>query len=1173
MTENIISLLSAMAVKGIFIYSIILFGSYLLIAIMAISEIRKHLYRTRFTNYEILASSIHAPSVSILAPAYNEEKSIVQNIRSLLSIFYANLEVIIINDGSTDNSMEEMILAYDLEPTDLFVSYTIPCNQIKTIYRSRNALYHKLIVIDKVNGGKADALNAGINISSNKYIVCIDADCVLEKDALLKMVKPFLEQQAGEQVIASGGVIRVANSCIIEDGKLVKINLPGGYLERMQLLEYIRAFILGRMAWSKLNGLLIISGAFGAFNKEIVIKCGGYYKATVGEDMELVVRMRRYMEEKKLKYRVTYIPDPLCWTEVPSNLKILGRQRNRWMRGTIDSLRFHRIMFLNPRYGLLGMISYPYWFFFEMCAPIVELGGFTYFLLMSLFGLTNWIFFFGYLLCVISLGYLYSAYAILMEVVTFNQYNRRVDVMKLLLTALLEPFYFHPFVVWSSVRGYVDYLRKKNHWGVMTREGFNVANEKNILTDKSISESPAVVPASEKPSDSAAGFRTILNYYLSHLAIFISISIATRAFELIFNISAHGIPNSLASVILYSMSSDLIFLAQFSFLMFPVFASFYLISRKFAHVFFVAFSTIMILLQLALIMYFATAFTPLGADLWGYSRSDIRQTIGATGVINIQSIIYFLILLSLILFVHIRFSEKIRINVKIRFAFLIVFITGGILSIFSIDDRWKPGQEYHFNLAANKSAFLVDQSLDYFFPSIARNWRNTDSYVGLIDSGIVRFSYVDEQKYPFLHNVDTAADVLSPFFNKSSVPPNVVILIIEGMGRAFTNRGAYLGNFTPFIDSLSAKSLYWENFLSTGGRTFAVMPSLMASLPFGRSGFTELGEDMPQHLSLMNLLAHNGYSTSFYGGFDASFDNINTFLRKNNVDQLIDEKGFSSNYLKLPTSRSGFSWGYGDKELYKRYFETKVSAGPSLDVILTVSTHSPFLINEQDYYLKRFEDRMDKLGFDEEKKSSYREYNYQYSSILYMDDAVQNFMKEFEKRPDFENTVFIITGDHRIPEIPMSTKLDRYHVPLLIYSPMLKRTAKFSSISTHFDVLPSLAAWLKNSFNLQMPSQVNWMGSGLDTARQFRNIHAYPLMQAKNTMIDFIMGDYVLNNNKLYKIDGNLGLDPVSESEHSDKLRAGFAKFKERNEVFIRTQKLTPDSILAKYTRPKKRLN
>lgn len=282
--------------------------------------------KNEISDYRLLVSSPHDPSVSILAPAYNEGATIIENVRSLLSIYYNHLEVVIINDGSKDDSLQKLIDAYQLEKIDFFVRYQIPTKEVRGVYKSKNPVYKKLVVVDKVNGGKADALNVGINISSHDIIVCIDVDCILEQDSVMKMIKPFLEE-TDVKVIASGGVVRVANSCEVRDGRLIRVNLPRNYLARMQSLEYIRAFLLGRMAWARINGLLLISGAFGAFSKEIAIKCGGYDHNTVGEDMELVVRMRRYMEEQKIPYKVTYIPDPLCWTEAPESKKNIGQTK------------------------------------------------------------------------------------------------------------------------------------------------------------------------------------------------------------------------------------------------------------------------------------------------------------------------------------------------------------------------------------------------------------------------------------------------------------------------------------------------------------------------------------------------------------------------------------------------------------------------------------------------------------------------------------------------------------------------------------------------------------------------------------------------------------------------------------------------------------------------------
>jgi cellulose synthase/poly-beta-1,6-N-acetylglucosamine synthase-like glycosyltransferase len=468
---TVIEILGDILTYSIFTYSVVLLSFYIFIGLYSIGETRKYLNKNAFTDYRLLASSQHAPSVSILAPAYNEGNTIIENVRSLLSLYYSNIEVIIINDGSKDDSIDKLTEAYDLEKIDFHVYYKIKTKEVKGVYKSRNPVYKKLVVVDKVNGGKADALNVGINVSANDIIVCIDVDCILEQDSVLKMIKPFLEE-TGKKVIASGGVVRIANSCEIRDGRLIKVHLPQNYYARMQSLEYIRAFILGRMAWARLNGLLLISGAFGAFDKEIAIIAGGYDHNTVGEDMELVVRMRRHMEENKIPYQVTYIPDPLCWTEAPVSAKILGRQRNRWTRGTVETLKFHKVMFFNPRYGVLGMLSYPYWLFFEMLAPIIEFFGFFVFLGMAILGMIDWNMFFALFVFIMSFGYMYSAFAAFMEVISYNMYRRRSDMAKLLLTALTEPFFFHPFGVWSAMKGYVDIIRKKKSWGEMTRQGF-----------------------------------------------------------------------------------------------------------------------------------------------------------------------------------------------------------------------------------------------------------------------------------------------------------------------------------------------------------------------------------------------------------------------------------------------------------------------------------------------------------------------------------------------------------------------------------------------------------------------------------------------------------------------------------------------------------------------------
>jgi poly-beta-1,6-N-acetyl-D-glucosamine synthase len=461
----------------VFGLTVIIFASYLLLAIISALALRTYLRKNSFVDYNNIILAPLTPSVSVIAPAHNEEKSIVDNIRALLALYYNNFEVIVVNDGSTDKTFKTVVDAFDLERVNYFFDYRIPCERIRGVYKSKNRSYKKLTFIDKVNGGKADALNAGINISKNQLICSIDVDSIMEPDALLKLVKPFMEE-TDKKVIGAGGVIRIANSCEIENGQIKKIHLPEKFLPRAQVLEYTRAFLMARMAWGKLNGLLLISGALGMFDKEIVILCGGYSTSTVGEDMELVVRMRRYMVEHKQKYQIIYIPDPLVWTEVPSSFKNLGRQRNRWTRGTMETLFKHKILFMNIKYGIFGLLGYTYWLLFEWLAPVIEFLGLLYFVLLIIFGQPNWYFFLLLLAFVYTYAIALSTWALLFEEMTFHKYERRREVLKLFVMALIEPIFYHPMTVYWAIRGNIDYLRGVRSWGKMEREGFSNKGKK-----------------------------------------------------------------------------------------------------------------------------------------------------------------------------------------------------------------------------------------------------------------------------------------------------------------------------------------------------------------------------------------------------------------------------------------------------------------------------------------------------------------------------------------------------------------------------------------------------------------------------------------------------------------------------------------------------------------------
>ena len=454
------------------VFTLVLFTLFSAMGYLSTRNSIHYKNKNSFVDLSKVMASPLAPGITIIAPAYNEGLTIVENIRSLLSLQYVNYEVMVVNDGSKDDTLQKMIDAYDLVKIDKKIDPEWRSKPIRGVYKSRQRSFSKLTVIDKENGGKSDALNTGIQLSEMKYVGCIDVDCLLLPDALLHVVKSFY-QRSKKKVIAVGGVIRIANSCKISGGKLEEIRLPKNWLAKFQLLEYTRSFLLGRMAWGRIDSLLIISGAFGFFDRQIALAVGGYDTGTVGEDMEIVFRMRRYMHERNIPYTVEYIPDPLCWTEVPESAKILVNQRDRWARGNLETLYTHKDMFFNPKFGRLGMLSYPYWFFYEWLAPLLEFFGFFTIILFYFLGIINWEFFIAITLTVYTFSVMFSFYAILWDVYSYNQYKKTKDILLLMLCAIIEPIVFHPIVVWSAVRGNYKKLFKINSgWGSQVRKGF-----------------------------------------------------------------------------------------------------------------------------------------------------------------------------------------------------------------------------------------------------------------------------------------------------------------------------------------------------------------------------------------------------------------------------------------------------------------------------------------------------------------------------------------------------------------------------------------------------------------------------------------------------------------------------------------------------------------------------
>lgn len=444
---------------------------YLVFSVAAYLHLRHH--RRRWTARELGAvmRSPATPGISILVPAYNESANVVESVRSLLFLNYPQYEIVVVNDGSTDETLAVLVEAFELLRAPASHNQVVGTKTVRGVYRS--ILGQEVTVIDKENGGKADAINAGLNAARYPLLCVIDADSVLEEHSLTRAVLPFIENP---HTIAVGGIVRLANGCQVDHGRVVTVGLPASHLARFQVVEYLRAFLAGRVALSLVNGLLIISGAFGVFSRKAVVEVGGFRQDTVGEDMEMVARLHRHYRLKKEPYRIVFQPDPVCWTEAPEKFGSLARQRDRWQRGTLQVLSFHWPMLLNPRYGVLGMFVMPYYLVFEGIGPIVELLGYVLTIAAAWYGLIDWSFAELLFLAAVLYGAMISLASVILEEASFRRYPRLADLLTLALYGVIESFGYRQLTTWWRVVGVFRFLRGRQDWGTMKRKGFETAS-------------------------------------------------------------------------------------------------------------------------------------------------------------------------------------------------------------------------------------------------------------------------------------------------------------------------------------------------------------------------------------------------------------------------------------------------------------------------------------------------------------------------------------------------------------------------------------------------------------------------------------------------------------------------------------------------------------------------
>lgn len=448
-----------------FIFMVVTAGVYLMLNIIAYNSLIKYMQVRR--DEDDIQLSGYEPPISIIIPAYNEAQTIVSSVRSLLQLYYSRFELIIVNDGSSDETLDVLKKEFNLVPFPEACRIRLQTQETRQVYISRDK--HNLRVIDKVNGGKSDALNAGINISRCPLFCCVDADSILERFSLLRAVQPFIEDPA---TIACGGTVRIANGCVVRGGHIVEKGIPHHPLAVFQLVEYLRSFLFGRIGWSRLDALLIISGAFGILKKEAVIRAGGYNTQTVGEDMELIVRLHRVFSAERIPYRITFIPDPVCWTEVPESLGMFASQRSRWHRGLSESLWLNRKLLFAGNSGKAGWLAYPFFVIFEWLSPFVEMGGYIFTAYLFLAGKVSLAIALLFFCFAVFLSVMLSTIALLLDEITFRGISRLRYLPLLFLYSCLECFGYRQINACFKIQGTLWWLAGgKGTWGTMIRKG------------------------------------------------------------------------------------------------------------------------------------------------------------------------------------------------------------------------------------------------------------------------------------------------------------------------------------------------------------------------------------------------------------------------------------------------------------------------------------------------------------------------------------------------------------------------------------------------------------------------------------------------------------------------------------------------------------------------------
>ncbi|MDZ7658748.1 sulfatase-like hydrolase/transferase [Fodinibius sp.] len=634
-----------------------------------------------------------------------------------------------------------------------------------------------------------------------------------------------------------------------------------------------------------------------------------------------------------------------------------------------------------------------------------------------------------------------------------------------------------------------------------------------------------------------------LSRVLELFAVLFGVFLLGRSYEIVLGIWNFGDAFVDHSYLWASLFRDL----QFSVILLPVLLLFILglkriqksdvANKVLAHL--IAFIGIV---NIFLISYFGATKMPLGAEFWAYSLNEMTNTVIAAEQVTVVGV-GFIIIAYVLMYVLIRKIQSVHIfkkgQTKIVYGILAGIAVSFGFSFFATGVNATPAQQEKY---ANKLSYFIAQS------------------VGSVDWEANESLDFDPKEYPLLRPANYEKDVLGPFFEEFERPPNIVFLLVESLGGEFIGPSGQWTGFAPYLDSLSQQSLYWGNGLSLSGRTFGLMPSLMGSLPFGRHGFMELGPNYPNHQSLISILDNRGYHTAFYSGYDTYFDGLDFFLDYQGTDDVLNKQRLEK---LLPEAKNHSNyWGIDDKTMLEFSAELLDTANtfPRLEIYHTLQSHSPFTVPNAEKYKKQFTNRLNRLGLSEKKKESYRQYQNEFTTLLFADQAVRDFMKSYQKQPQFENTIFVITGDHWLIPVPQTTAISRYHVPIIIYSPKLKKPVRFKSVNTHAEITPSLVAMLDQKTDLDMPEQVHWISGLMDTTKAFQSTQSVPLMRNKNRISDYLDGRYYLFGDELYTVNENLLLSRSNNSQKKEELRKKLNKFKSLNSFVVENNRLYPSN-------------